>query len=1079
MNHLLHTVYTSHMLIDDDLCDIAPREIEDSMETSFDKDVSGLAESILDMSIVEEREEPSLNVVGSFGFNKFTVPPLLCRHPPPATGRDDDEAKIKEILDDTLLKLGYLTSEERRANRILCGPDNKIGSCLLKLMSSNEKYHLFLPEFPLLHLRKSMITILFSSYQDAGLVHMLKYMRDDDQENWSRLISTHHIDAATKNVKRLGQAINLAFLVTFAKNLPVTECEMFLNDINSLEPAAVSTKWSGHLERFLDEGSERNATFALHREIMRHCIDISAVSLAERLGGSQGYQLLLAAVKSSVAFSFVNGASSYGPYCVQLMYHHYSAGHFHQKLKETLYTTPFGNSTKNFGCDTKREMDHLDALKGFRTGSTLSSVTSRMSLIDSLNEASRRRTDINMTHIDETENVTWSVSDVDMGHIHPTAALILRRKALSIEENHIPCNVYSKEPTALPASILDSNSRSVAEYLIKKFCVKENLFGCKESGIHQDHEITGPSDLGQRAKRTKGTTLKRTLKSKVTILKTEKQASEENRKKLVARKAKEIDSLTSQVNACQAFLKPDSSKPKVFKSLGMQRAILEQVQNCLRSLQLIDSGFSNQIDDYLQLGIQHIPSIFTTNTKFATLEFAGVKFKTANCTSGCLYLHFCETLITKSLREFPNVTDLIVCEEKYSHTPDDFKQATRSQRQSKVTTTIDHLKTTTSVLSDTAYNKDVLTKTAEGKALISKYLADNIDKLSIQKNIQLSIDSELIQESCECIQECSCTPAAIPVMKTFYENQLPSDSVQRKDIKQRKGEAEMSQVDWLIQNAHNLHPGEAAVSILTSGDIDALYIHLFALSRHWPRDKYGTFPSPVYVVLQKPGSKYDIYNLTLILELFEKIYDDKNIGVKVAVGLCIGGNDFVPKMQQLSHTTILKHVLKPKYRNTVISFENESISVNKDHFVYCIKDLYCPKRFDPDTLSFEQVRALTIGKNTAVSVSGHTTKDPKKWLPPESAIHRFADIVQLQIDYLLTAGCHEKELPDFLSKGCLVKRDGCIEYDFGPEAHFSSTDSLPVVSQSETANKRVNENTPQAGARRKRPLTSTPLKNST
>lgn len=31
---------------------------------------------------------------------------------------------------------------------------------------------------------------------------------------------------------------------------------------------------------------------------MRQCIDISAVSLAERLGGPQGYQLLLAAVKS-------------------------------------------------------------------------------------------------------------------------------------------------------------------------------------------------------------------------------------------------------------------------------------------------------------------------------------------------------------------------------------------------------------------------------------------------------------------------------------------------------------------------------------------------------------------------------------------------------------------------------------------------------------------------------------------------------------------------------------------------------------------------------------------------------------
>lgn len=111
-------------------------------------------------------------------------------------------------------------------------------------------------------------------------------------------------------MKRLGQAINLAFLVTFAKHLPVTECEMFLNDMNSLEPAAVSTKWSGHLERFLEKGSERNTTFASHREIMRQCTDISAVSLAERLGVPQVYQLLLAAVRSSVAFSFINGASS-------------------------------------------------------------------------------------------------------------------------------------------------------------------------------------------------------------------------------------------------------------------------------------------------------------------------------------------------------------------------------------------------------------------------------------------------------------------------------------------------------------------------------------------------------------------------------------------------------------------------------------------------------------------------------------------------------------------------------------------------------------------------------------------------
>ena len=87
--------------------------------------------------------------------------------------------------------------------------------------------------------------------------------------------------------------------------------------------------------------------------------------------------------------------------------------------------------------------------------------------------------------------------------------------------------------------------------------------------------------------------------------------------------------------------------------------------------------------------------------------------------------------------------------------------------------------------------------------------------------------------------------------------------------------------------------------------------------------------------------------------------------------------------------------------NSLLMFDNDTITINKDCFVGCMKDLYCPKKFDPDTLSFDQVRDLTIGKMSSVSITGQTTKDPKRWLPPESAIRRLADIVQLQIDYLL------------------------------------------------------------------------------
>ena len=55
-------------------------------------------------------------------------------------------------------------------------------------------------------------------------------------------------------------------------------------------------------------------------------------------------------------------------------------------------------------------------------------------------------------------------------------------------------------------------------------------------------------------------------------------------------------------------------------------------------------------------------------------------------------------------------------------------------------------------------------------------------------------------------------------------------------VKQRKGEAEMAVVDWLIECQGQLDPGQAAVSIVSSGDIDAVYIHLHTINRLWNRD---------------------------------------------------------------------------------------------------------------------------------------------------------------------------------------------------------------------------------------------------
>lgn len=209
---------------------------------------------------------------------------------------------------------------------------------------------------------------------------------------------------------------------------------------------------------FIDDGCERNATFCLHVGIMSHCDEIAAIQLAERLGGADGYSLLLGVVKDSLPFSFISGPSAYAPFSTKLLYQHYRSGPFHQKLKECLYTTPFGRSSKNFASDTKREIDHLEAVKSFRSGSTLSSVTSRLSLIDSLNAIHEARTwtrNVLESAEEDSDELGWPLLKVDKRHIYRVTSLVLRCGGLSLDYNQEPRNVYSKKETILSVNILD------------------------------------------------------------------------------------------------------------------------------------------------------------------------------------------------------------------------------------------------------------------------------------------------------------------------------------------------------------------------------------------------------------------------------------------------------------------------------------------------------------------------------------------------------------------------------------------------------------------------------------------------
>ena len=67
---------------------------------------------------------------------------------------------------------------------------------------------------------------------------------------------------------------------------------------------------------------------------------------------------------------------------------------------------------------SKRKVNeyHLDALKGFRSGSSVSSATCRMSLIDSLNVTRVHQTESH-TEQDDSNKLGWELSEVDLKHI--------------------------------------------------------------------------------------------------------------------------------------------------------------------------------------------------------------------------------------------------------------------------------------------------------------------------------------------------------------------------------------------------------------------------------------------------------------------------------------------------------------------------------------------------------------------------------------------------------------------------------------------------------------------------------------
>ncbi|XP_070203435.1 uncharacterized protein [Littorina saxatilis] len=991
----------------------------------------------------------------SMGFRVYCPPPLISRHPPPYTGRDDDLMKLREILTDILVKTGFFFAGKhkkfpgRDESRIILAPDHKIAANLFRLMKENSMFQIFLPEFPLLHLRKSKIVNLLSAYKDAGLSSLTRFLHDSEETDLKKIVRPENIESATTFVKRLALALQTAFFLTFHRSLSpedAAKCSKSLDD-GKLEPS-----WLEKLEDFMETGQRTNATFALHCDILHHALEILAIALAEKIGGPDGYRLLLAAVKSSLAFSFVNGASSYAGFCTQLLVEHHSAGFFHQKMKETLFSTPFKDSKRNFALDSQREMEHKAALKGFRSRSTVDSVLPRLSLVDKFEEMEAMgmlnqsqpvldSVDAERADNEEIAEVTWKTTQKDLDFVIPTANLILR----------------------------------TGEYLIRKFLIKEKMMDMSRGDGGDVNQIKGPKELVSKVKSGKGVTIKR-MTSKIPVATSTSEKKEKKRKALVRKQSKVIDGLSSARNTCQAVMTPECQKLDPQKASGIRNALLHLLSSMMEGNKTSEEQAKLLQELSLVFLAQHDGSSAVFD-KLASIiiEFAGVKFKVV-ANTGLQYLRYAQnSVIMRCLKFGPDIKKIVVVEEKYSFTPDLMKAATRTRREPKTTSaSIGHLKVSEELISRNTYDKSSITSTSSGKQAVSSYLAANISSLEIKNDIMLMVDSELhVKGGCQCqdASNCGCSPLfAVPLSCEFTKGGFKNKPTEMIHIAQRKGEAEMAQLDWLLELLPSLQPGEGVLSVVTSGDIDAVVIHLFVISNLWPRSSDGKFQHPVHVMLQKAKGMSDVYNITAIVEQLESRFGHY-AALKIAILLSMGGNDFLPKFHGITHSKLLQTVMEQGLLHSLFSFSSQSGklvtgNIKEDVYLKLLMSLYCPTQFDLSKLSFEEVRQYSTKRPRQATVN-----NPQQWMPPKEALSLIVNMINWQIAYLFTAGQHSSNLPmmqgpplfsttEASTWGSAPIEDLCLIPD-----HVLAR-SFEIARRQGT--KRTPEDTPQKGQRRKR-----------
>ena len=594
-------------------------------------------------------------------------------------------------------------------------------------------------------------------------------------------------------------------------------------------------------------------------------------------------------------------------------------------------------------------------------------------------------------------------------------------------------------------------------------------------------------------------TLVRTTKKAITqVSATESELKDMKRKQVVNKESKDTDCLYSDDNMCQAWVNSDLSKRPVQKAKNVKTAL---------------DHFLDDIDPSARKNL-----IFTCTKKtpnrdsiaLCIIENAGWKFKVPqSVTSVNRYLAYTrDKLLVNILHDFQHIKRIVLVEEKYYFTPDDFKAQTRLNRQSKAnSSSISNLKTAEEICNEESLQMKEVTTTAAGKTGIGNVCGSHGGKFNLKRDVTVDVDCEWLFHRCLCsashVSLCICDDShkayATPVRYDYKSTGEEPTCQKLNHIRQRKGEAEMGQVDWLKEALPTLNDDEAVLSAVTSGDVDSLIVHMLFLSYGWPRKDDGDFKHPVYVWLLNPGK---VYLITGIIRLIEKKFG-KNGAMKVALALSMAGNDFLPQFYFIAHNSFLKSFMAhPNAFDTLFKFEfnhpdictrTECTSISLDYQTHedFVKYLYTEGKLKGENASFELVRLWSM-KNLE---TGKRKKDPMRYMPPKSCVRKHAKLVECYITYMLTTGNNSKLGPNFMESGCLKICDGVVRYNFGDDSHtdpekideylMQLEEQLPEgptrkcqTPKKRKPRKRQQADTPQKGHRRKQMFleTSTPNK---